>query len=86
MSINCQYILNRYIMTEFILRITKPVVLVTGFPKGYGKFSTAGHKYVLENVTHFAIMKFLDKVLSEARLQATEYLGTCSYSQNSVLQ
>lgn len=49
MSINCQYILNRYIMTEFILRIIKPVVLVTGFPNAYETLiSVAGHKYVMK--------------------------------------
>lgn len=49
MSINCQYILNRYIMTEFIQGITKPVFLVTGFPNVYEKLiSTAGHKYVMK--------------------------------------
>lgn len=49
MSINCQYILNRYIMTEFMLSIIKPVVLVTGFPNAYQTLiSTAGHKYVMK--------------------------------------
>lgn len=41
--------LKRYIMTEFMLSITKPVVLVTGFPNAYETLiSTAGHKYVMK--------------------------------------
>lgn len=49
MSINCQYILNRYIMTEFMLEITKPVFLATGFPNVYEKLiSIASHKYMMK--------------------------------------
>jgi len=36
-------------MTEFIVGITKPFVLVTGFPNAYETLiSIVGHKYVMK--------------------------------------
>lgn len=57
-------------MTEFMLEITKPVFLATGFPNVYEKLiSIASHKYMMKMSYNSSLRnpKPLDKALSLTR-------------------